>query len=173
MSVTIGNITDGASPHSALVSWSSTLPDPTFYVYLDGVFLYRTKRRSANITMQPDQAGLLEVFDDPTEMPSTTKPSDGIIRFSGNGSEAYRIEKLVDAVWETKQERIGSLDSHRYRTDRINDVADDTFRITALSNGLESTPTSLTAGIVRVPDPPEADYSFNNSTKQLTVAVQV
>lgn len=171
MAVTIDNVHEGPSPRSVIITYSSDLDNPTFYVWQDGELIYDTSRTSLVLTLQEDQTNVISIFDSADDRPLPTEKSDGLIRFaSDESSEAYRVY-IKDGITLTLQQEIRKdtiNKTHSYRTGRIDDDDGVTFQITSLQDSLESVPAILPVSVIRIPDAPLVSAAFDDGTNKLT-----
>lgn len=159
------------APGAVMIAWASDLDEPTFYVYRNGRFVGSTPNGSGAFNLRSDEPMVLDVFDDPAERPEYAASPIAELRFAAVADgERYPIERLVDGEWELEQLRSTGGAEHRHRTGPISEDG-ATFRVTAILPGQgSSSATEVTANIVRHPDGPDVDLSYDNGTNVVTVS---
>lgn len=97
-----------------------------------------------------------------------------------NGAQSYQIDEYVDDEWITRAIVPDTYAQHGYYTwyytwasRRLEDVTEHQFRVVPRGPGeVPGTATSLTALMVRTPDPPDPEYDYDEDTRVLTVSHQ-
>lgn len=170
MTVTL-NKEKPVGPNAVALTWSSDDSTAVFDVYVNGQLVLRgTKQRSLTLAARPDEAVVVDVFDDPNDVPDYARSTVGRVAFDAVADTDYRIERLEGAEWEL--ERLVGFDETRQQI-RTRPISEDgeSLRVTAInSDGQEGGPVAVSADIVRHPDPPVVDVVFSDSTKKVTVS---
>jgi hypothetical protein len=118
------------------------------------------------------EAPALEILDanDTEDAVSVQHPPRLVIQWYGNASVyAYKIQEYSDSVWRTRAV-IYENGSGYYtcETSVLDDVTSHLWRVVATDDGQnESAALSFSALLVRVPDSPELDYSYDADTGKL------
>lgn len=172
VAVTITNV-QSAGPQSWLVEWSSTLTDPTYYVWVDGSLASTTTATSSVFPVSPGESLSVEVFDSSTD--TAVAPCGGratLAWYPAAGAVRYTIDEYVGGAWV---ERSSVLESgagyYRWRTRHLEDSTTHQFRITAQGDGdVDGTAADISWLMVRVPDPPDVDYTYDDETNTVTIS---
>lgn len=158
-------------PNAVSLTWTSDDPNAVFDVYVNGALrLKGTRQRSLTLAARPDEAVVVDVFDDPNDVPDYARSTVGRLAFDAVVGTDYRIERQVGAEWELER-LIGFDDTHQQiNTEPITEDG-ESLRVTAINtDGQEGAPVVVAADIVRHPDPPVVDVAFSDATKKLTVS---
>ena len=157
------------------VSWSSSLTDPTFYVYRDGLQVATTRATSIDLVVQPGEQPVIEVLDSASESPLPSRPGNLTLAWYASAGtpvvDYYRVDEYVAAAW-TERVRVQETGAGYYtwRSRFLEDVTEHQFRIVAVGeNGNEATAASFTCLMVRHPDVPSVTYSYDKVTDKITV----
>lgn len=163
------------APDAFLLKWSSTESDPRYRVFRDGLPITGLSRaNNATFTVAPDQSSLIQVLDDPDEIPAAIFAGEIVLTWpSAAGTREYRVEKFIAGNWEP-QTRIADTgrDSYTWRSDTLQDATAHNFRVIAVGeDGNESTPSTFDLTMLRNPDDPKASITFSDATKAITVTI--
>lgn len=75
------------------VSWTSTLSDPTFYIYQDGILIAQTPATSWDFTIRPGATMVIEVLDDANTSPTDVADGRAVLTwYRRPAADRYRIE---------------------------------------------------------------------------------
>jgi len=158
------------------LSWSYTGSADTFYLWLNGELAATTALQWFDVSGDPGEPLVVEVFDDSTESPSPTYPSRMRLGwFASTGAPAassYRIDQYIAAAW-VKRAAIpeDGRGFYQWVTRSLDDDTSHQFRIVPVAaNGNEGTPVSFTALMVRHPDEPDVAIAYSSSTRKLTIS---
>lgn len=154
------------------LEWSSDLPSPTFYIYVNGTLTSITTNTWQLLTVQPGSYVTFEVFDTPEDMPSAQWPANIVLGWAGiDGAAHYRIERYADGQWlEVDTVYANPTDSYIYRTAPVEDCTEHLFRCIAVaSNGQESAAREWVIFMVRKPDVPTLSYAYDTETRTVTI----
>lgn len=160
------------SAWSLEISWTSTLGDPTFYVYRDGVLVATTKQTAISFTLTSGERIAVEVFDDPDDEPELIFPGRATIQWLGlTAAASYLVEEYVGAAWTQRALLLASGRPYYQWTSRyLEDETTHQFRVTAIgADGNAGTPVAFSIPVVRNPDAPEPTWAFDTDTHELTV----
>lgn len=154
------------------LSWSSDVSEPLYRVYRNGKLVMQTRRSSVRFAMPVGECHMIEILDDVTEV--AKKFGRPFARLGWNataGATHYIIEQYVGGEW-TLVAIVQETGKQRWHT-YISALADDTthqFRVTAVSKVGAGTPTAVSYKLVRAPDPPYVDTSYDSGTGNVTIA---
>lgn len=153
------------------ISYSSSLPTPTFYIYIDGVLAAETTQTEYVLSCEIGASFVVEVLDDPNTSPMQVFP--GRLRlfwFYVDDAEYYRVDEYVGGEW-LQRKRLPQADGYlQFESRFLEDGQTHTFRVVAVGeNSNESTAKQFQVLLVRFPDVPDVGYSYNDTTKKLTI----
>lgn len=179
MSVTV---TTSRSGNTTIVTAVSTLTAPTFYWYLDGIFVGATQGGVRTFVSQPNDQQRIEVLDstDPAFDPAANAPAGYPARrmlvFTRSIDPSvigYRIEQQrAGGSWSS----LGTVQDDRARwlyeflTPRLDDLTQYAWRVIPMDeHGNDGTPVTLVEElIVRTPDAPNFAVAYNAGTQKVT-----
>jgi hypothetical protein len=152
--------------------WSSDVEDAQYRVYRNGRLVMQTRRSSAVFAMPAGEPHMIEILDSVADVPKKYGRPFAHLGWSATATAThYIVEQYVDDEWvlvatvqETGKQRWHSL---------LSALADDTthqFRVTAVSRAGTGTPTTVSYTLVRAPDPPYVDVTYDSGTGNVTVA---
>lgn len=159
-----------------LLEWTSDLESPVFYLWQDGVFLFSTGAASAQVPTQVPSSPVFSVLDDPDVAPVNVFPASVVLQWQRPVDLAvleYLVEEFVAAAWVERARIKAEADLWQYsfRSRALEDVTTHQFRVTPLGvNGNAGTPREYSVFMVRNPDPPAVEYSYDPDTKEITVS---
>lgn len=157
---------------SWLVSWSSDLGDPTFYVYQDGLSINETKQTEQVFTVDAGESLIIEVLDDPDAVPITAFPGRLTLNWrTSAATDYYRIEEYIEAAWILRAKVKDSGGGYfKWKTRFLEDSATHQFRIIPVgTNGNQGTAKVFSCLMVRHPDLPNVGYEYSDDTHKVTV----
>ena len=172
MTVTIETVQQ-IDARSVRVLWSSGLGDPTFYVWLDGVYAYKTALTQGVFTMAAGAAVIIDVFDAAAAEPAAAYPGRLLLGWWPSPDvDYYRIDEYYNSAW---LERVRVQDHGEgfftWRTRFLADVTSHQFRIVPVGiDGNEGGAINLTSLMVRHPDPPDVAYAYDSGTTKVTIS---
>jgi len=156
-------------------SWTSNLDDPTFWVYRNGVLATVTKATSVTWSVDPAEELVVEVLDDANAKPARSFPGRFTLHWQGTaGVDHYRIEESVSGVWTTRG-RVADIGQNYFRwvSRWLEDETTHQFRIIPVgTNKNEGTPKTFSALMVRNPDVPDVNWSYDAGTKKVTISAK-
>jgi len=162
------------SPVAVQLSFASSLADPTFYIWRDGS-LIATTTASTYLDMVPVGAcPIYDVFDDAADEPSEVYPAYLHLQWRAvDNADYYRVERHNGSQW-VEQVRItddGRAGYYHWYSPRLEDDTTHQFRVVAVTDdGTESTALTLSALMVRHPDPVAVSLSYDSQTQKLTIS---
>ena len=147
-----------------------------FTVYKDGAVFVEDLNESELVIEGDSQyePPAIEVLDstDTNDPEQITYPPFLSIQWRGNTATSYyRIDRYINSVW-TRQTTIRENDSGYYRYDSsvLDDQSVSQFRVRPVdADGNTGHALSITALMVRNPDPPEALATYNSVTGNIEV----
>lgn len=150
-------------PTSVVFSWSSDLEDPTFYVWVNGVFVGTTLETSYVVAVGVGEQVQFDVFDDAAGVPLDYYPPFLVLRWQGrDGSVLFRVEEDVSGQWVFRglvPFSVGNV--YRHRTGVLSDSTEYTHRVVPLDvEGRTGSVLEFSAEMVRYPDAPSQDAVF-------------
>jgi len=151
---------------------SSSLEDPTYYWYRNGVLWATTTLPVMQFDVGNDETVDIEVLDD-SSAAAEGWPSRARLAWNAQDDAAsYLVEQYEDSAWEVKQ-RIQSAPGGRLRWDSavLDDDTVHQFRVTPYDvNGIAGTMFTFSIHMVRRPGPLLLDASFDDETGKVTLA---
>lgn len=162
-------------PDCWVLSWTSDQVDPEFRVYLDGVLVSTQTSTEYQLRSEYGQLVIVEVLDVAADVPSDAFPANMIQGWRRDSDAAlYVIEEYVSAVW-TERARIvpdEALDWLAYATGALTDETVAIWRVTPYdAAGNAGTAVSFSALMVRHPDVPNVEFTYNGAgTPTVTIA---
>lgn len=153
--------------------FSSTLADPTFYVYINSAQSDTTKCNCSDLRVNPGDQ--IEVTDVEAQTPQAA--AEGFVDFLWDSvatATKYRIEiEGPPATWSTLR-LIAAVPGAqtKFRTAQLGATVASSFRVVAIDSAEnESTPKAVTVTVNRNPAAPNVSLVFSDSTKKVTIAV--
>lgn len=171
MAVTI-QIPTQTSSGNWRVDYSSSLSDPTFFIYRDGILVNTTNQTYFSFLVKGGDSPVIEIKDSATDIPKEGFPGRLILTwFSTPATSHYRIEEFVNAVWTFRQNvSEDGRGYYKWQTRFLEDEASHQFRIIPVgTNENDGTIESFVVLMVRHPDVPDVNYTYSDSTKKLTI----
>lgn len=173
MAVTINppTITDRA----VTFTWSSSLGGtPTFYVYANGLLVQTSTATSWTWFGVRGRQVVIEVFDvAPPHTPAAVPAGQTrLCWYEQDGVEEWSVEQMVAGVW-TEVLVLPDTDNwfYTYLSDYLADGAFHRFRVRPVFNLTHyGEPLEFGVFMVRHPDTPAVDYTYNSGPKTLTIA---
>lgn len=153
--------------------WTSDLDDPTYRVYVNGVYQATTKANTWTLAVQETESITIEVFDDEVTRPQIAVRAPVVMTWqSVAGTSKYRVEQLIDSVWTIVKEVKSDDPNLRYVSPPLADsVTEHELRVTSVgTNENESSPVAVSVINRRHPDPPE-DTTFAYDPGDNTVTI--
>lgn len=172
MTVTISQ-PQATGRNTFIVSWSSNLSDPTFYVYQDGKLISVTKQTQMSFSVQHGESLVVEVLDDASAKPVTAFPGRLTLNwYASADTDYYRIEEYVNSSWTLKASIDDSGQGYfTYRTRFLEDQTTHQFRIIPVGkNGNQGTAKNFSCLMVRHPNPPDVNFSYSNDDETVTIS---
>lgn len=155
--------------YSWRLKYSSDLPEPMFYIYLDGNLIAETQQTEYSIAIGLDGDSVIEVLDDP-DTPLQIFP--GKVRlgwFFVEGTDYYRIDEYVDSAWLPRYRMPENGGYMSWRSRFLEDGQTHLFRIVPVgTNGNEGTQRQFSVLMCRRPDVPDVNYSYQKADYQVT-----
>lgn len=178
MAITYGKV-QPIDATSFRLTWTSdeTAPVP-FRVYVGGrlVSSWESPTQAGEIilTVPAGDAPFIEVLDKACDIPAIAFSGRITLQWSSiTGAANYRIEEYVDSVWTERNVITDNGDGvFTWLSRWLEDVTTHQFRIVPISTaGNEGTPIEKTVFMVRHPDPPDVEYTYNgSSTPTITIS---
>lgn len=172
MSVTITSITR-IGRRAWRVVYASTLSAPTFYIYVNAELVGVTTETAYQFQAAPGESVILDVFDSSTDTPEDVYPGRlAIAWYAVVATDYYRIDEYLSGEWvEVGRVRDTGAGYFKWRTRWLEDSASHQFRVIAVGdNGNESTAATLSCLMVRHPDVPDVNLSYDAEDGTLTIA---
>jgi len=153
------------------ITFSSDLPEPIFYIYIDGILAAETEQTEYILSAEVGTSFVVEVLDDANEQPMQVFP--GRLRlfwFYVADTKYYRIDEYVASVWVSRKRMPQQNGYLQFESRFLEDGQTHTFRVVPVGeNGNEGTAKQFQVLLVRFPDKPSVDYSYDEGTKHLTI----
>ena len=181
MSATVGQTIllgrDRAGRATYKITFSSSLDDPTFYVWdmATGAVIYSGQQPSCVVTVGAMASLSVFVSDDSADAPSEVCPGRMTLRWWASETPAagyYSIEEYVAGEWV---ERAKVLDNgagyFTWQSRWLEDVTTHQFRVVAAgADENQAAAVTVSGFVVRYPDPPDVTYTYDDSTNTVTIA---
>jgi len=155
-------------------AWTSSLEDPTYYVYQGNELLATTALEFWDITVQPGVSAVVQVFD-ADETADAVFSGFAILGWASvTGGDSYRVQEYVSAAWTTRETvQSNGTEYYNWRTRYLEDVTTHQFRVVPVGeNSEDGEPMYLDVAMVRHPDAPVAVVaSFDSVTDYATFTV--
>lgn len=171
MAVTITTVRQ-IGPTTWRVEWESTLPEPEYFIYVNGLFQESTTRESTLIDAPPGEPVRVEVFDDAGAEPELFFPARLTFGWDAvPGSSRYRVQEWDGSDWVDRGAVIHDARIYYVWTSGVlHDAHDSRFRVQAVDTaGNVGGAREVRALMVRTPPPPELQYSYDPQTGDLTI----
>lgn len=157
--------------HSWLLKYSSNLSNPTFYIYLDGNLIAETKQTEYTIAVNLDEVSLIEILDDPDASPMQVFPGKARLGwFFVEGTDYYRVDEYINETWVERRRLPENNGYLQWESRFLEDGQTHLFHVVPIGiNGNEGEAKQFAVLMVRRPDVPDVDYSYNEGTGNVTV----
>ena len=172
MTVTIDSQTQ-VSAQSWRLQWSSDLPDPTYYIYRDGVLSEVGPAEDRTFFVGADSQVQIEILDDAGATPAEAFPGNAPISWEPvDGAVKYRIERREDPDWvEVQTLNATKWTTFQYQSPTLDDVTEHKFRVIPIDIGdIDGSAREFSFFMVRRPDRPLVTYTYDEGTAKITVA---
>ena len=159
-------------PNAWIVRWSSSLSAPVFRVFRNGKLIAQTRGRSMLFDIPLGQQHDVEVLDDPDEIPKSSRgPIATLVWAQIPDATGYRVERLINAVWTPigMVREIGDAQSV-FGVEGLEDDQQHDFRVTSFNEGGDAVPAALDFTLVRTPDSPPVDMTYDSGTGKVTIS---
>jgi hypothetical protein len=160
-------------PNGWRLSYQSDLPNPTFYIYQDGLLVDTTKATTRVLSVPAGESLVVEVLDDPAIKPEAAFPGRLTLGwYSVANAASYRIEEYVSSSWVQRKRVVESgRGYYQWKTRWLEDSTVHQFRVVPVgTNGNDGDPLVFSVLMVRHPDPPDVSYSYSAATQTVTIS---
>jgi len=171
MSVTLTR-EEQVDEYTWLFEWQSTLSDPTYYIYVDGLLALITQEESFQLDVGEGFAAF-QVFDSSSDVPADVLPGRAVLSWpTAAGNATYYVEEYVDSEWvlratlKSTSERVLSFVSRFLEDDQTHQFR---LRPADTASGIDGTIRAISFFMVRPPDSPEVSYSVDTGTGVVTI----
>ena len=151
--------------------WTSTLENPTYYIYREGVLLMATGLEAMSFVVGPGEYAQIEILDDPDAVPGRSYPGRLLLGWQGLTEAAgYRVEEYVDGAWVV-QKRVAEMGRsyYTYRTRWLQDGESYQWRVVSEQPaGVDGGVMDISVLVVRRPDRAALGYSYDEETGKVT-----
>ena len=162
MAVTLG-IPVQTGPTQWRFAFTSDLPDPIFYIYVDGAFVTQTRETYYDLTIGINTQVQFDVLDVLEDLPAEFFPGTMTLRWDGTpDATSFRVEQYIGSEWVAKQVVIAD-DSRvfHYDSELLDDSTVHQFRIVPIDDqGRDGTILEFEAEMCRYPDEPSQAMSI-------------
>ena len=172
MTVTISE-SSRFSPTVWRVVFSSGLPDPTFYLYLDGSFVTATQDTEWEFDVAEGDSPVVDIFDDPDTAPEYARSGRLVLCWEGvSDTASYLVEEWVVDTWVERGSVLATTAAwYVFRTRYLEDSTTHLHRVTPIGvNGNTGTSVEFSTLLVRVPDVPAVEFAYDPNTGKMTAA---
>ncbi len=158
-------------PRTVKLKYSSSLEDPTFYIYLDGALIAETTATEYILAVDPDQHYVVEVLDDANADPIQIFPGKARLGwFFVENTQYYRIDEYIVDAWVERMKMPENGGYMKWESRFLKDCQIHLFRITPVgTDGNEGTAREFSVLIVRNPDSPDVGFAYSESTNKATI----
>lgn len=150
---------------SFILTFTSLLTDPWYYIYRGALFVKRTLDNSWSFVVPLGEMVTIQVFDDETDTPDMVFPGSLIFHWDAmTGAATYRIEELADSVWGTVATiRQTTEEEFRWPSRLLEDVTTHQFRVTGVTaGGVDGDTRDISVLMVRTPDEDKFTLTLND-----------
>ncbi len=171
MAVTITS--DTLCGNTRFIEWTSTLPTPTYYVYVDGLLAQTTTQTAAQFYVDPGAAPVVQVLDTTDPPAAAFSGYKKLSWYALADAASYAIERLIDSVW-TAQTTILSTGAtiYEWQTPFLDDCELHQFRVIATdAHGNAGEHVHFECYMIRHPNPPVCIYTYSNAAHTVTINV--
>ena len=174
MTVTL-NTPEWMDAQTCILSWSSGLTNPTFYVYQNGALVLSTTGTSYVFHIEEGDTLSVEVLDVAATEPQYGMPGrQTLCWYPISDAVSYRIDEQVASVWTERQTILDENQAFfRWRTRHLEDETTHEFRVVGIdTSGNDGSKVAWFRFLmVRHPDLPTVAYTYNGATpKTVTIA---
>ena len=172
MAVTI-NAPEQVAARTWRVSWSSSLPTPTFWVYRDGELATITQQTSILLFAEAGESVVIDVVDDEDDVLPVVFPGRATLSWTAVANAAgYRVEEYIGAAWVVRTTVYDRGEACFTWSSRcLEDGATHQFRVVPVgANGNDGTPLTFSLLMARHPDVPDVDWSYDDGTGVATIS---
>lgn len=152
---------------------SSLTPPIPFRVYSGGALIASwsapTTAGEILLTIPPGDAPFVEVLDVACANPKVAYPGRITLQWTAvSGAARYRIDEYVASVWTERSTLADNGEgSFSWVSRWLEDVTTHQFRIVPISSAAnEGTPITQTVLMVRHPNPPDVEYTYDGAVDQ-------
>jgi hypothetical protein len=156
------------------IRWTSDVTPPvTFKVFIEGVLaspdgiVSHDGAGSWVLSVPPGEFPFFEVLDTDC-IPSIAFSGHLLLQWYGTGNHSYRVEKYNGASWDLQEILVDDGRGYfSWRSPWLADVTVHTYRIVPVSSANnQGTPLSLVSLMVRHPDSPNVEVTYNGDILQ-------
>ncbi len=145
------------SPTVWRLTFASDLPDPTFYVWLDGRLFGSTSATMMDVPVGISQVAQVDAFDDAGDTPDAVYPSTVTLRWEvGTQTALSRVEQWDGEAWVVRgQVPATGAGIGRWESAPLDDGATVQFRVVPVDGtGRDGIAREFSGLICRWPDAP-------------------
>lgn len=153
------------------ISWTSTVEDATFYVYMDSLLYIITTNFSINVTVLAGEFPVFEVFDTEIHTIDSGLQSRQVLSFYRVPNTSHYLIQEFDSSWTTTA-RVDDFGQwyFTYTSAFLDDTTLYRWRVLAVGTDQNlGTPRLHSAKIVRTPNIPTVDYTFDGGTGEIEI----
>lgn len=154
------------------VLWSSTIQDPTFYIWRDGQLMDVTTAEEYIFQVPAGEQLNLEVYDDESQKPVSAFPGKVVIGwYSVANTSRYIVQEYVGGEWLTRKTvNHTSAGYYSWESRFLEDSTSHQFRVVPQGvNGNAGAALTFEVFIVRFPDIPPQIFSYSEVDNTVTV----
>jgi len=163
-------------PSTFKVTWVSSLTTPTYYVYLDGVLVETIERTWTFVNIPPGETLDFQVYDDSATIPDEAYSGRFVFNWYNQDTDIVSFEVAIyqsGSYTVLDSIPVSSLEHYyQYKSSYLSNETEYQFRITPIGyNQARGVPVYIAQTMVRLPDPPDASYSYDVGSQILTVEI--
>ena len=160
-------------PTTWRIEVASTLGDPTFYWYVDGILIDSSNQPFRTFEIGAGEQGQIEILDDPDATPSAVYPGRVLLTWHPDPANAdienWRVDEYVDGDWTERITTPATQWGQEWTSRYLEDNSTHRFRVVPLgANSIEGVAREFSVLMVRLPDLPDVTYSYDDGTGAVT-----
>lgn len=150
--------------NSLRARWSTTLSDPTFYVYVNALLVATTKEREWTVPAETGEQVYFQIFDESGQTPTPVPVGRATLCwYRVDGADSYRIDRLIGSTWTEQTTILTNEFFNSWVSPYLADSQTHTFRIVPLVNDVEGEAVYAWRFIARWPDIPRVSFAYDGA----------
>ncbi|KPK72132.1 MAG: hypothetical protein AMJ84_04860 [Acidithiobacillales bacterium SM23_46] len=151
--------------------FTSTLDNPLYRIFVDGVRVAVQRSGRFLHTVPPDAHSDVQVLDEAGVTPDSAQSFPRLSWPPVANTGSYRVEQYIDGEWRTRQRILDDgRDGYKWQSPMIIAGAEQQYRVTPVgADGNDGTPVTPAVTIAALPAPPVVDMTYDNETHKVTL----